>query len=72
MEIYDKILIHNEKEAQNFIDSWNINKVRHYVEIKDFKKHHALLWYGENANDYSMRYASRGYWSITYLDDFEK
>ena len=38
MEIYDKILIHNEKEAQNFIDSWNINKVSHYLEIKDFKK----------------------------------
>ena len=72
MEIYDKILIHNEKEAQNFIDSWNINKVSHYLEIKDFKKYSALLCYGEDENDYSMRYASRGHWSITYLDDFEK
>ena len=72
MELYDKILIHNEKEAQNFIDSWNRNKVNHYLEVKDFERYPALLYYGEDETDYSMRYNSQGYWSITYLDDFEE
>ena len=72
MELYDKILIHNEKEAQNFIDSWNRNKVNHYLEVKDFERYPALLCYGEDESDYSMNYASQGYWSITYLDDFEE
>ena len=72
MELYNKILIHNEKEAQNFIDSWNRNKVNHYLEVKDFERYPALLCYGEDESDYSMNYASQGYWSITYLDDFEE
>lgn len=72
MELYNKILIHNEKEAQNFIDSWNVNKVYHYLEVKDFEKYPALLCYGEDESDYSMRYNSQGYWSIIYLDDFEE
>ena len=72
MELYDKILIHNEKEAQNFIDSWNRNKVNHYLEVKDFERYPALLCYGEDETDYSMNYSSQGYWSITYLDDFEE
>lgn len=71
MELYDKILIRNEKEAQNFIDNWNRCKVSHYLKVKDFEKYPALLCYGEDDNDYSMSYASQGYWSITYLDDFE-
>lgn len=72
MELYNKILIHNEKEAQSFIDSWNRQKVSHYLEVKDFERYPALLCYGEDETDYSMSYASRGYWSITYLDDFEE
>lgn len=71
MELYNKILIKNEKEARSFIDSWNRQKVSHYLEVKDFKKYPALLCYEEDENDYSMSYASQGYWSITYLDDFE-
>ena len=70
MELYDKILIHNENEAQNFIDSWKRNKVHNYLEVKDFEKYPTLLCYLEDDNDYSMSYASQGYWSITYLDDF--
>lgn len=70
MELYNKILIKNEKEAQNFIDSWNRHKVNHYLEVKDFEKYPALLCYNEDDNDYSMSYVSQGYWSITYLDDF--
>lgn len=72
MELYNKILIRNEKEAQEFIDSWNYQKVSHYLEVKDFEKYPALLCYEEDENDYSMSYASTGYWSITYLDDFEE
>lgn len=72
MELYNKILIHNEKETQNFIDSWNRHKVNHYLEVKDFERYPALLCYGEDETDYSMSYASQGYWSITYLDDFEE
>lgn len=72
MELYNKILIKNEKEAQDFIDSWNRQKVSHYLEVKDFEKYPALLCYEEDETDYSMSYASQGYWSITYLDDFEE
>lgn len=72
MELYNKILIRNEKEAQSFIDNWNRNKVRHNLEVKDFEKYPALLCYDEDENDYSMSYASQGYYSITYLDDFEE
>ncbi len=72
MELYNKILIHNEKEAQSFIDSWNKNKVNHYLEAKDFERYPALLCYGEDETNYSMSYASKGYWSITYLDDFDE
>ena len=72
MKLYNKILIENEKEAQSFIDSWNRQKVSHYLDIKDFERYPALLCYEEDENDYSMSYASQGYWSITYLDDFEE
>ena len=72
MELTEKILIHNEKEAQYFIDNWNRYKVSHYLEVKDFEKYPALLCYGEDDNDYSMSYASQGYWSIVYLDDFNE
>lgn len=72
MELYNKILIKNEKEAQSFIDNWNRKKVNHYLEVKDFEKYPALLCYGEDESDYSMNYNSQGYWSITYLDDFEE
>ena len=72
MELYNKILIKNEKEAQSFIDNWNRQKVNHYLEVKDFEKYPALLCYGKDESDYSMNYNSQGYWSITYLDDFEE
>ncbi len=72
MELYSKILIKNENEAQRFIDSWNRQKVNHYLEVKDFERYPALLCYDEDESDYSMNYASQGYWSITYLDDFEE
>ena len=72
MELYNKILIRNEKEAQSFIDSWNRQKVNHYLEVKDFEKYPVLLCYKEDESDYSMSYSSQGYWSITYLDDFEE
>ena len=72
MELYNKILIRNEKEAQDFIDSWNYQKVSHYLEVKDFEKYPALLCYEEDENDYSMSYASTGYWSITYPEDFDE
>ena len=70
MELCNKILIRNEKEAQDFIDNWNCQKVSHYLEVKDFEKYPALLCYDEDENDYSMSYASTGYWTIIYLDDF--
>ena len=72
MELYEKILIRNEKEASDFIDNWESNKVRNYLSVEDFKKYPALLCYGEDDNDYSMSYASQGYWSITYPDDFDE
>jgi len=72
MELYSKILIKNENEAQRFIDSWNRQKVNHYLEVKDFERYPALLCYDEDESDYSMNYTSQGYWSITYLDDFEE
>ena len=72
MELCYKTLIENESEAQSFIDNWNRQKVNHYLEVKDFEKYPALLCYEEDESDYSEKYASRGYWSITYLDDFEE
>lgn len=72
MELHNKTLIRNEKEAQSFIDSWNRYKVSHYLRVEDFEKYPALLCYEEDDNDYSMSYASQGYWSITYLDDFNE
>lgn len=72
MELYNKILIKNENEAQSFIDNWNKQKVNHYLEVKDFEKYPALLCYGEDESDYSMNYNSQGYWSIIYLDDFDE
>ena len=72
MELYEKILIRNEKEAKEFIDNWKSNKVRSYLSVEDFKKFPALLCYMEDDWDYSMNYASQGYWAITYLDDFEE
>lgn len=72
MELYEKILIRNEKEASDFINNWESNKVRNYLSVEDFKKYPALLCYGEDDNDYSMSYASQGYWSITYPDDFNE
>lgn len=72
MELYNKILIRNEKEAQSFIDNWEKNKVCSFLNIKDFEKYPALLSYYEDENDYSMNYSAHGYYSITYLDDFEE
>lgn len=71
MELTDKILINNEKEAQNFIDNWKCAKVYSSLSVKDFEKYPALLSYYEDDNDYSMSYSATAYYSITYLDDFE-
>ena len=72
MELLNKIVIRNEKDAQSFIDSWDRHKVSHYLRVEDFEKYPALLCYEEDDNDYSMSYSAQGYWSITYLDDFEE
>ena len=47
MELTDKILINNEKEAQNFIDNWKCAKVYSSLSVKDFEKYPALLSYYE-------------------------
>ena len=72
MKLTDKILINNEKEAQNFIDNWKCAKVYSSLSVKDFEKYPALLSYYEDDNDYSMSYSATAYYSITYLDDFEE
>lgn len=72
MELTDKILIENEKEAQNFINNWKCAKIYSSLSVKDFKKYPALLSYYEDDNDYSMNYSATAYYSISYLDDFEE
>ena len=39
MELTDKILINNEKEAQNFIDNWKCAKIYSSLSVKDFEKY---------------------------------
>ena len=72
MELTEKILIHNEKEAQILIDSWDSFKYSHFLEVKDFKKYPALVCYYVDKNDYSMNYSASVVYSITYLDDFDE
>lgn len=71
MELTDKILINNEKEAQDLIDSWKIYKWYNSLSLKDFEKYPALVCYYDDENDYSMSYSATVYYSITYLDDFK-
>ena len=71
MELTNKILINNEKEAQNFIDNWKHNQIWSTLKVKDFEKYPAVVCYYEDYNDYGMSYTATDYYSITYLDDFE-
>ena len=72
MELINKILIHNEQEAQNLIDSWDHYKWSHFLSVNDFEKYPALVCYYDDENDYSMSYSARVYYSITYKDDFNE
>ena len=41
MELTDKILIQNEKQAQDLINEWDNNQWRHFLRLKDFEKYPA-------------------------------
>ena len=71
MELTNKILINNEKEAQNFIDNWKHNQIWSTLKVKDFEKYPVVVSYYEDYNDYGMSYTATAYYSITYLSDFE-
>jgi len=71
MELTYKILIQNEKQAQDLINEWDNDQWRHFLRLKDFEKYPALVCYYDDENDYSMSYSATVYYSITYLDDFK-
>ena len=72
MELTDKILINNQKEAQDFIDYWKHSQIYNFLHVKDFKHYPVLLSYYEDYNDYEMSYTATAYYSITYLEDFKE
>ena len=71
MELCNKIYVKNKERAQSIIDDWKTEKVNSFLNIDDFKEFPCIFSYYIDENDYDMTYASRGYYSIVYLSDFE-
>ncbi len=72
MELWNKILVKNKESAQSIIDQWEKDEVFSLITIDDFKKFPCVFSYYIDENNYDITYASEGYYSIVYLDDFDE
>lgn len=72
MELCGKILVKNKESAQAIIDNWEREKISSFLTINDFKKFPCVFSYYIDENNYDITYASEGYYSIVYLDDFDE
>ena len=67
MEIYDKILIHNEKEAQNFIDTLTQTKFgriyTHWMKRDVHVSPETVFWLGDAINPRTGLKGYTGEWT---------